>query len=164
MKSRVHTLLAAAAAFFLLAGSTHAQVQGTAVGPKLGFYLQGGNFMVGGIAVFPITPEIDLEPGVEYVFGVLNSTVLVVDGNAKLSFPLRGLTVRPFVMGGLGLVLTRYSLNGVSSSQTDARLNISGGAIWNSRDLIQYWTGLKIVFLGKADSDVLLQSGVNFYL
>ena len=50
-------------AAFLAGERTAAQVLGTAVGPKAGFYLDGGYLMIGAVAEIPVTANIDIEPG-----------------------------------------------------------------------------------------------------
>ncbi len=155
------------AAFLMLciiggASVTQAQVRGTGIGPKIGLYLDESLFMIGGIVEVPLTSELDLEPGVELVTGISNTTRLVLDANGRYSFTIIGSDVRPFAMGGLGLVFNFISLGGASETNTDFRLNLGAGVTFNSRSLIQPWGGLKIVLLSD-QSDIALQGGVNFY-
>lgn len=144
-----------------------AQVNGVGIGPKIGLYLDGSLFMLGGVAQFPFTQTFDLEPGVELVFGGgsanVSATRVVLDANGRYSFNILGSDIRPFLSGGVGLVLDFISTQGASDTKTDFRLNVGGGTTFNSRSLIQPWAGLKIVLLAD-QSDVLLQGGVNFYL
>lgn len=161
MRSSFFTLIAAISFMLFVHIPLCAQVKGVAIGPKVGFHLDRGTPMVGAIMEFTLTPNLDIEPGVEYVFEKLNTTRLVIDGNLRYSITLTGLTVRPFVLAGVGLV-SDYLSGG--ATRTDVRLNLGGGAVFNSRSLIQYWAGLKIFLLAKNDSDVLLQGGVLFYL
>ncbi len=140
-----------------------AQVSGIAIGPKIGFYLSSGKPAIGAIAEFPISRELDFEPGIETVLGITNATVLIFDANLRYSFTIAGETLRPFVMGGLGINNTSINVGlGSSASSTDLQLNLGGGLVFNSRSLIQYWAGLKIYVLN--GSDALLQGGVLFYL
>jgi hypothetical protein len=139
------------------------QVQGNAIGPKLGLYLDRSYFMLGGIAEFPFTSNINFEPGVEIVFGVPNVNRFVLDGNIRYDFLLQGLTMRPFIMGGIGLQFETSTVG--LKSQTNFLLNIGGGAAFNTRSRIQPWGGIKFGFLGGGTSGgALLQGGVNFYL
>jgi hypothetical protein len=156
------------AAAFLAGERATAQVLGNAVGPKAGFYLDGGYLMVGAIADFALTANIDLEPGLEFVLGKKNTTRIVVDGNIRYSFPLQGLTVKPFVLGGLGLQYDSFkssSGGNATGSQTKLLANLGGGAVFSTRSRIQPWGALKFSFLGgTGDGGALLEAGVNFYL
>jgi|GEM_PF-2405280 len=158
-------LLAAFLILCMACGATvsNAQVRGTSVGPKAGIYLDGSLFMAGVIFEIPMTANFDIEPGGELVFGISNTTRIVIDGNGRYSFDLVGSDVRPYVSGGLGLVLDFVSLGGTSQSNSDFRLNLGGGATFSTRSLVQPWAGLKLVLLSD-QSDFLLQGGVNFYL
>lgn len=162
-------LFATLCLFVLATGisSLHAQVQGTAIGPKAGFYISAGRLAGGAIAEFPLTRDIDIEPGIEAVVGIPNTTRIVLDANGRYSFTIPGETIRPFLLGGLGLqfdtvVLPSAAGTSASSTQSDFRLNIGGGTVFNSRDLIQYWVGLKLYLL--SGSDAIIQGGVLFYL
>jgi hypothetical protein len=148
----------------LLGGARQAvaQVSGVAVGPKLGFYLSSGKVAVGGIAEFPITRELDFEPGIEAVLGLQYTSLFILDANLRYSFTIPGEVIRPYVLGGLGIAHTSIDAGGTSLSSTDLQLNLGGGVVFNSRSLVQYWAGLKLYFLN--GSDVLLQGGVLFYL
>jgi hypothetical protein len=156
------------AAVFLTTSRTSAQqVLGTAIGPKIGFYLDGGNFMVGAIAEFPLTANIDIEPGLEYILGIQSITRVVVDVNIRYSFLLQGLTVKPFVLGGGGVQFDKYTTNFADqkSSNTEILLNLGAGATFNTRSRLQPWGGLKFSFLGGGlAGGAVLQGGVNFYL
>ncbi|MEO5928668.1 MAG: hypothetical protein ABIR47_01935 [Candidatus Kapaibacterium sp.] len=123
--------------------------------------------MIGAIGEIPITRDIDFEPGVEMVLGIPSTTLIAIDGNIRYSFTLPGETIRPFALGGLAVQLQTYdvgitSTGATSKTNTGFRLNLGGGVVFNSRSLIQYWTGLKIYFL--EGNDVVLQGGVLFYL
>jgi hypothetical protein len=152
--------------FLLLAcfPAAHAQVRQNAIGPKAGIYFNNSLFMLGAIGEFPLTPTLDFEPGIETVLGISYTTRIVLDANARLSFDMQGTDVRPFVAGGLGLALDFVKTDLASDSRSDFRLNLGGGAVFNSRSLTQFWAGLKLYLLSKESSDVLLQGGVNFYL
>lgn len=155
------------AGFFVLcmvcgATITHAQVRGTSIGPKAGIYLDGSLFMAGAVMEIPMTPNLDIEPAAELVFGISNTTRFVLDGNVRYSFDILGSDVRPFAGGGLGLVLDFVSLGGASESFSDFRLNLIGGVTFSTRSLVQPWGGLKVTLLSD-QSDVALQGGVNFY-
>lgn len=163
MKFRI-LLLATALIIVGASGVAQAQIQGFAIGPKLGFYLDGGKFFIGATGVYTITPDIDFEPGVEYVLGIDHVTRVVLDANARYNFTLRGITVRPFILGGVALVMDRSSFASGSDTRFTGRLNIGGGAVFNSRSLVQYWGGMKIYLLSEEDSDVALQAGVVFFL
>jgi hypothetical protein len=139
-----------------------AQVKGFAIGPKAGLYLDKGRFMVGAVGEFPFAPNLFFEPGLELVTGILNTTRIVGDANVRLSFLLQGLTVEPFVLGGLGGKLEVYRTTG--DTRTGFRFNLGGGTTFNTRGLIQPWVGIKIYFLDNEDSDLLLQGGINFFL
>jgi hypothetical protein len=155
---------------FICFNTAHAQLRQNAIGPKLGIYFNNSLFMLGAIGEFPMTPNLDFEPGVESVFGISYTTRIVLDVNGRYSFDMQGTDVRPFVMGGLGLALDFVNVPGVagspsaSDSRSDFRLNLGGGAVFNSRSTMQFWTGLKLYLLSRESSDVLLQGGVNFYL
>jgi hypothetical protein len=140
-----------------------AQVRQNAIGPKAGIYFNNSLIMIGAIAEIPLTPNLDFEPGVETVLGIDYTTRIVLDANARYSFDMQGTDVRPFVMGGIGLAFD-FVNTGTTSSRNDPRLNLGGGAVFNSRSLTQFWAGLKLYLLSKESSDVLLQGGVNFYL
>ncbi len=141
-----------------------AQVRGFAIGPKAGIYLDKGKFMVGAVGEFPFTPNLYFEPGLELVSGIVNTTRIIIDANARYTFPLQGLTIEPFVLGGFGMKVDLYDTGNDTFTDTGFRLNIGGGTVFNSRGLVQPWGGLKIYLLEEADSDVLLQVGVNFFL
>lgn len=157
-------LLLAGIGSLLIAAGAMAQVRNSAIGGKVGLYFDGGRPLFGVIGEVPLTRELDFEPGTELVFGIPNTTLLVVDANGRYSFDLVGSEVRPYVLGGLGLSFAFVSVGGTSSSTSDFRLNLGGGAVFNSRSLVQYWAGLKLYLLAKAGSDVSLQGGVNFYI
>lgn len=148
----------------LCAAAAQAQMRQNAIGPKVGIYFNNSLFMLGVIGEIPMTPNLDFEPGLETIFGIDHTTRLVLDANGRFSFDLQGSDVRPFLLGGLGLAFDFVNTGLASSSRTDFRLNLGGGAVFNSRSLIQYWGGLKIYLLSKDNSDVLLQAGANFYL
>lgn len=150
--------------FFVCFGAAHAQVHQNAIGPKAGIYFNNSLFMLGVIGEIPLTPTLDFEPGLESVFGISYTTRLVLDANFRLSFDLQGTDVRPFVAGGPGIAFDFVKTDLASDSRTDFRLNLGGGAVFNSRSLTQFWAGLKLYLLSKESSDVLLQGGVNFYL
>jgi len=145
-------------------GSARAQVQGFAIGPKVGFYLDGGNVFIGATGIYTLTPDIDFEPGIEYVMGINHVTRFVLDANARYNFNLRGVTVRPFAMAGVGLAMDRSSFASGSDTRFRGRLNLGGGTVFNTRSLIQYWGGIKIYLLSEDNSDVALQGGVVFFL
>ena len=148
-----------------LLGGVHravAQVSGIAVGPKLGLYLSSGKLAVGGIAEFPITRDLDFEPGIETVLGIQYTTLFILDANLRYSFTIPGEVIRPYVMGGLGIANTSINAGGTSASSTDLQLNLGGGVVFNSRSLVQYWAGLKLYFAN--GNDALLQGGILFYL
>jgi hypothetical protein len=155
-------------AAFLAGERTTAQVLGNAIGPKAGFYLDGGNLMIGAVAEFPLTANIDIEPGLELVLGITNTTRIVADGNIRYSFLLQGLTVKPFVLGGVGIQFDSYKASSggnATGSRTKPLMNLGGGASFNTRSRIQPWGALKFSFLGSAgDGGALLEAGVNFYL
>jgi hypothetical protein len=143
-----------------------AQVLGNAIGPKIGFYLDGGNLMIGAIAEFPLSANIDIEPGAEIVLGIRNTSRIIGDVNIRYSFMLQGLTVRPFVLGGGGFQFDSYTTSGSeSNTNTTFVLNLGAGATFNTRSRLQPWGGLKFSFLGGGlAGGALLQGGVNFYL
>lgn len=145
-------------------GTARAQVQGFAIGPKIGFYLDGGKFFLGATGIYTLTPELDFEPGVELVLGIDHVTRVVLDANGRYNFNLRGVTVRPFALAGVGIVMDRSSFASGSDTRFKGRLNLGGGAVFNSRSLVQYWGGIKIYLLSEDDSDVALQGGVVFFL
>jgi hypothetical protein len=146
------------------ATAARAQVFGSAIGPKVGLYLDGGNPMIGAIAEIPIRSDIDIEPGLELVLGKLNVTRFVIDANIRYSFLWSGLTVKPFVMAGLGLQLDQFS-GTETASRVQPLLNVGGGLVFNTRSRLQPWFGLKFSFLGTSgDGGALLQGGVNFYV
>lgn len=160
-------LLAAAATVVLTlaAGSrVAAQVQAFGIGPKIGFGLDKGTLMIGGIAEIPLTASLDFEPGIEFLPDPNPKTTrLVLDANGRYTFPLQGLTIRPFALGGIGLSRDFYSFANASESQIEFRINLGVGVIFNTRSLIQPWFGLKAFFLSD-NNDIFLQGGVNFYL
>ncbi len=162
-------LLAAAAAVVLLLGGgarLSAQVQAIAIGPKLGFGLDKGTILIGAIAEFPITANLDLEPGIEYLPNAGEDiTRLAGDFNARYTFVLQGLTVRPYALAGIGLSRDFYSSSrfvGVES-QTEFRINYGGGVVFNTRSSIQPWVGLK-GFILSDNTDIFVLGGVNFYI
>ena len=144
------------------AAVTNAQVRGTGIGPKAGLYLDGSLFMAGAVMELPLTPNFDIEPGAELVFGISNTTRIVLDANGRYSFDIIGSDIRPYLGGGVGLVLDFVTLSGASASNSDFRLNLGAGTTFSTRSLVQPWVGLKLALLS-AQSDVLLQGGVNFY-
>lgn len=145
-------------------GTVWGQVQGFAIGPKVGFYLDGGKPFVGATGVYTLTPDLDFAPGVEIVLGIDYVTRIVLDANGQYNFNIRGVTVRPFALGGVAIVMDRSSFASGSDTRFKGRLNLGGGAVFNSRSLIQYWGGIKIYLLSEDDSDVALQGGVVFFL
>ena len=151
---------------FLAGGfeSAHAQQTLFGIGPKLGLYLKGPVFMVGGVAEFPITKEWIFEPGVEVIFAQNDVLRLVGDANVRYAFQIRGENFSPYLLGGVGLALDISSVGGTTETQNDFRLNVGGGLTLNTRESTQYWGGLKIYFLSEDDSDVSLQGGILFYL
>ncbi|HVZ39020.1 MAG TPA: outer membrane beta-barrel protein [Candidatus Kapabacteria bacterium] len=149
--------------FTLGLAAAHAQVRANAIGAKLGLYFDGSKPMIGVNGEIPFTSELDFEPAAELVFGIQNTTLVILDANGRYSFNLQGSEVRPYLLGGLGVGVSFVSVNGTSKSDTDFRLNLGGGMVFNSRSLIQYWAGLKVFVLSKS-SDVGIQGGVNFYL
>ena len=138
------------------------------VGPKVGLYLQGPSFMLGGVAEIAVTQNWIIEPGAELVFvsnkSAGNTTRLVLDGNVRYAFQIRGETFSPFVLGGPGVAIDLSSEGATTGTQADFRLNIGGGVTLNTRSSMQPWFGLKIYLLSEDDSDVLIQGGLNFYL
>lgn len=157
-------LPALVAVFFAGAACATAQVRAIAVGPKVGLYFDGSRPMVGAIAEIPLTPVLDFEPGVEFLFPGSGVTQIVPELNGRYSFNVQGSEVRPFLLGGLGLAFTFVSAGGDTKTDSDFRLNLGGGTVFNSRSLVQYWAGLKLYILSKAGSDIGLMGGVNFYL
>jgi hypothetical protein len=140
------------------------QLSRTSIGPKLGFYVDIGKFMVGAVGDFALTSNLYLEPGFEIVFGIPSTTRLIGDLNARYAFLVQGQTFQPWVLGGFGIRSDNYTFANASTSSTAFRLNLGGGITFNTRSDLQPWAGLKIYLLGKDDSDVLLQGGVNFFL
>jgi hypothetical protein len=161
------TILAAAATVTLLFAASRpaaAQIQAVGVGPKAGFGLDKGTFMIGGIAEFPINANLDFQPGIEFLPNPNPKTTrLVIDADGRYTFLLQGLTLRPFVLAGLGLSKDFYSFAGGSSSDLEFRINFGGGVVFNTRSLIQPWVGLKGFILAD-NNDIFLEGGVNFYL
>jgi opacity protein-like surface antigen len=157
-------LLAAFLLFCMVGGAAvaSAQVRGTGLGPKAGLYLDGSLFMAGAVMELPLTSNFDIEPGAELVFGISNTTRIVLDANGRYSFDIIGSDIRPYLAGGVGLVLDFVSLAGASASNSDFRLNLGAGVTFSTRSLVQPWVGLKLALLS-AQSDVLVQGGVNFY-
>src|SRR2546423_1663563 len=132
MKRLLFIALSTLAVLAIGTDAAHAQqVQGNAVGPKLGFYLDGGKLMLGGIAEFPFTSRLNFEPGVEIIFGVSNANRFVFDGNIRYEFLLPGLTMRPFIMGGIGLQLETSTTPGASVAKPAFLFNLGGGASFN---------------------------------
>lgn len=154
------------AGVLLLCGgiSVKAQQSLFGIGPKIGLYLDGPVFLVGGVAELPVTRSWIFEPGVEVVFEQNSTTRLVGDANIRYAFQVRGEDFSPYILGGAGLALDISSRGGETQTQTDFRLNIGGGITLNTRSSTQYWGGLKIFFLSEDDSDVSLQGGIIFYL
>lgn len=155
-------MLAACGFLCVLAAPASAQQSLLGVGPKIGYYLDGV-FMIGGVAEFPITKSWILEPGVELIFEENSTTRVVIDGNVRYAFQLRGQTFSPYLLAGLGLAIDVQSRGGVTQTQTNLEANLGGGLTFNTRSDMQPWVGLKIFIQGE-DSDVGLQGGVNFYL
>lgn len=149
---------------FLTAGITaHAQMRATTIGPKAGLYFDGSHPMLGVNFDYPLTPDLDIEPGAELEFGILNTTLLDIDLNGRYSFNVPGSDVRPYALAGLAAVYTSVTTGGETSSNVSWRVNLGGGAVFNSRDLVQFWAGLKI-YLADPGTDIGLMGGVNFAL
>ena len=134
------------------------------IGPKLGIYLDGPVFMVGGVAEFPVTRNWIFEPGVELVFEQNSTTRIVGDANARYAFQVRGEDFSPYLLFGAGIAVDINSQGGETRTQTDFRANVGGGVTLNTRSDTHWWAGIKIFLLSKDDSDVGLQGGVIFYL
>lgn len=138
------------------------------IGPKVGLYLQGPSPMIGGVAEIPITQDWIIEPGVEVVFvqgeAAGSITRLVLDGNVRYAFRIRGETFSPFLLGGPALAIDISSQGGTTGTDVDFRLNVGGGVTLNTRESMQPWFGLKVYLLSENESDVLIQGGLNFYL
>lgn len=170
-KTFTHFLAAGCVLFFAMVGmvaSASAQQSLFGIGPKVGLYLAGPSLMVGGVAEIAVTQDWIFEPGAELVFVSNKSsgstTRLVLDGNARYAFHVRGETFSPYLLAGPGVALDLSSEGATTGTQADFRLNIGGGVTLNTRSNMQPWFGLKIYLLAEDDSDVLLQGGLNFYL
>lgn len=161
-RSVVLSFLAACLFVCLAATPSSAQQSLFGVGPKIGYYLDGV-FMVGGVAEIPVTKSWIIEPGLELIFEQNSTTRVVVDGNVRYAFQLRGQTFSPYLLAGAGLALDIATLNGETSTQLNPELNLGGGLTFSTRSSMQPWIGLKIFIQGD-DSDVGLQGGVNWYL
>ncbi len=146
--------------FLAGAFTAKAQLQATAIGAKVGFYFDG-YAMLGVMGEIPLTPELSIEPALENVFGIPNTTLLVLDVNGRYTFSFVGSDVKPFALAGLGLGFSNVSTTLQSASDTRLRFNVGGGFVFNTRSLIQPWAGLKIFFSN--GNDVAVQGGVNWY-
>jgi hypothetical protein len=152
-------------ALVALSSPAYGQTAGFGVGPKLGFYLSGGAFAIGAVTEFPMTREVTIEPGLEFVVGIKDLTRIILDANVRYGFPLQGLSIEPWVLAGLGYRFDSYHFVSGNTSDSSPHLNLGGGVTFNARASLQPWAGLKIYLLdSKGGSDVLLQGGVNFYL
>ncbi len=167
-KTFTHFLVAGCVLFCAMAVTASAQQSLFGVGPKVGLYLAGPSFMVGGVAEIAVTQDWVVEPGAELVFvsnkASGNTTRLVLDGNVRYAFRVRGETFSPFLLAGPGVAIDLSSEGSTTDTQADFRLNIGGGVTLQTRSNLQPWFGLKVYLLAEDDSDVLIQGGVNFYL
>lgn len=167
-KTFTHFLAVGCALFCAMVVSASAQQSLFGVGPKVGLYLAGPSIMVGGVAEIALTQDWIIEPGAEFVLvnnkASGNTTRLILDGNVRYAFRVRGETFSPFVLAGPGVAIDLSTEGATTGTDADFRLNLGGGVTLNTRSNIQPWFGLKIYVLAEADSDVLLQGGLNFYL
>lgn len=154
-------------ALFVASLSTLAAIPSSAqsrslIGPKVGVWLDMAKFGIGAIGDFAITNEWSFEPGVQFVVGLSRTTLIVLDGNVRYNFALRGETFSPYVNGGLGLWIASYDyeFNNGTSSATDLHLNFGGGITFSTRSNIQPFAGLNVAFI--SGSDVQLYGGVKF--
>ena len=150
--------------FFLLLLSlpVAAQLDRFAAGPKAGFHLEQGNFLLGALGRYPLDEQFALVPGIEYIFGVTSTTRLVFDGNMHYEIPLRGTTTRPYLLGGAGIRLDFYSVD--DTWKSSFRLNLGAGVVFGTDSPIQPWVGMKVYFLDINKSDLSVQGGVKFVL
>ncbi len=163
MRRTILTLLPLITILFFGALSTsNAQETLFGIGPKAGIYLKG-HPMIGAIVELPLSRSIYLEPGLELVFPGNNTTRLVLEGNGRYSFRVKGESYAPFLLAGLGLNVDFVTINNESATQTSLAANLGGGLFLNTRSDVQYWGGMK-VSIGSEDSDVALQGGVIWYL
>src|SRR5687768_11792914 len=89
---RILCIAAAVAALsFTFGPDARAQSQ-TMIGPDLGLWVDMGKIDIGMIADFLVTPEVSIQPGLHFVLGIDNTTLLIFDGNVHYNFALRGQT------------------------------------------------------------------------
>ena len=145
--------------FMTAASAVQAQSQAM-LGPDVGLWVDAGKLSIGGIGDFRVTPEVSIQPGVHFIVGVDNTTLMVFDGNVHYNFALRGSTFSPYVRGGLSLWYASYSFGNSSYSNSDFKLNLGGGLTFNTRSNMQPFVGLNIAFID--GSDVKLHGGLKF--
>lgn len=139
-----------------------AQATGFGIGPKAGLYLKG-HPMIGVQADYPISRNWGINPALEVIFPGNSTTTIEIDGTIRYGFPVRGETYMPYVFAGPALAYSIVTLGNETATETTFGLAGGGAIIWNTRDDLQWWTGIKIN-LFNGDSDVLLQGGATFYL
>jgi hypothetical protein len=159
MKRSLLTAMVVAAISFMAAPDVTAQSQAS-IGPDVGLWVDWGKIDLGLIADFLVTPEVSIQPGIHFVVGVDNTTVMLFDGNVHYNFAIRGQTFAPYIRGGLGVWYQSYSFNNVSGSSTDFHLNLGGGLTFNTRSNMQPFVGMNIAFIG--GSDIKLHGGLKF--
>jgi hypothetical protein len=159
MKRSLLAAAVVAALMFITAPGAHAQSQAM-IGPDVGLWVDMGKIDLGVIADFLVTPEVSIQPGLHFVVGLENTTLLIADGNVQYNFALRGQTFSPYIRGGLSLWYASYSFSNSSYSNTDYHLNLGGGLTFNTRSNMQPFVGLNIAFI--EGSDVKLHGGLKF--
>jgi hypothetical protein len=159
MKRFLLTAVVVAAIAFMAAPAARAQSQ-TMIGPDVGLWVDMGKIDLGLVADFLVTPEVSIQPGLHFILGIENTTLMVFDGNVQYNFALRGQSFAPYVRGGLGVWYYSYSFETVSGSTTDFHLNLGGGITFNTRSNMQPFVGLNIAFID--GSDIKLHGGLKF--